>query len=345
MYFHLINYLAFLLVVLSVLLTIDLIITFKKPTNIKPILVLIPIVLIVRGIGYLYFIHIEYNRYLVELPFTLNGALALVFVSYLYYNKFHWFYVGFSLLFILFGFFFHIYYSFKQIGTTIPLSEISKELRFCKGFLSILATILFNYLFYKISVAFKPSNIYLLKFRKWLVGLFVIYSINIILIFINQFLNHKIDSFVLILNIITVLLMYFRPKYFNVINLKISENISFEKKNIECISDSLFINIFFIQQYYLNIEANVGQLCDQLGVKPDILKEYINKNYQMSITDLINKNRVAHFVAMIESKKNHQYTIEALSQLAGFGSRVNLYKNFKKFHGGKPSDLIKIIHS
>lgn len=65
----------------------------------------------------------------------------------------------------------------------------------------------------------------------------------------------------------------------------------------------------------------------------------------MTFIDLINKNRVLHFVDLIKSGKYNNYTIEALSQLSGFGSRVHLHHNFKKFHGGKPSDLMKIIRT
>ena len=345
MYLHIINYLAFLLVILSLMLIIDIIITFKKPSNLKIVIILIPTILIIRGIGFLYFFHFEYNRWLIELPFSLNAALALIFVSYLYYNKHHWFYYGFAILFFLFGLSFQFYYSVKQINSNIPLSEISKELRMVKGIFSITTFVLFLNLFYKILVSFKPNNQYLYGFRKWLISLFVIFLINFSIVFINQIFKTRIEIFVLTSNILIVIILYFRPRFFNIINLKISQNISFEKKNLESITNPLFINIFFTQQYFLNDDANVGQFCDQLGVKPDILKEYINKNYQMSFSDLINKNRIEYFVELIKSEKYQHFTIEALSQLAGFGSRVHLYNNFKKFHGGKPSDLIKIINS
>ena len=80
-------------------------------------------------------------------------------------------------------------------------------------------------------------------------------------------------------------------------------------------------------------------------MNPEILKDYTNTNYQMTFIDLINKNRVEYFVDLIKFGKYNNYTIEALSQLAGFGSRIHLYNNFKKFHGGKPSDLMKIVRS
>ena len=49
------------------------------------------------------------------------------------------------------------------------------------------------------------------------------------------------------------------------------------------------------------------------------------------------------FLDIVKSKKYTNYTIDALSQLSGFSSRHHLYKPFKKFHGGIPSDFIKSL--
>ena len=46
MYLHAVNYLAFLFIIISLMLIIDIIINFKKPTDLKIILILIPILLL-----------------------------------------------------------------------------------------------------------------------------------------------------------------------------------------------------------------------------------------------------------------------------------------------------------
>jgi AraC-like DNA-binding protein len=325
------------------MLFIDIIINFKKPTDLKIVLILIPIVLMIRGFGYIYLFHYEYNRWLIEMPLSINAALSLIFVSYLYYNKFHWFYVGFSILFILIGFGFQIHYTYRNIEPNIPLIEVSKELKLIKGIFSVFAFFLFLQLFYKIISAFKPNNKFTIDFKKWLTLLFAVFILNFSMLFTYQILKIKFEVLVLIINIIIAILLYYRPRFFNVLNLKIVNNISFEKKLILNVSDQLFNTVFFAEKYYLNNEANVGQFCDKLNINPEILKDYTNTNYHMTFIDLINKNRVEYFVDLIKSGKYNNYTIEALSQLAGFGSRIHLYNNFKKFHGGKPSDLMKII--
>jgi len=42
----------------------------------------------------------------------------------------------------------------------------------------------------------------------------------------------------------------------------------------------------------------------------------------------------------MKQPENKNLTIDALSKEAGFSSRQQLYKPFKKFHGGNPSDLL-----
>lgn len=343
MYLHTLNYLSFLLIILSLMLFIDIIINFKKPTNLKIVLLLIPIVLMVRGFGYIYLFHYEYNRWLIEMPLSINAALSLIFVSYLYYNKFHWFYVGFSILFILIGLSFQIHYFYKHLEVNIPLIEVSNDLKLIKGVFSIFAFFLFLQLFYKIIISTKVNNKYTVNFKKWLMLLFAVFIVNFSMLFIYQIVKIKIEIFIIIVNILIVIILFYRPRFFNVLNLKIVNNISFGKKDFFKVSDQLFNAVFYAEQFYLNNEANISQFCNKLNINPEILKDYTNTNYQMTFIDLINKNRVEYFVNLIKSGKYNNYTIEALSKLAGFGSRIHLYNNFKKFHGGTPSDLIKIL--
>ena len=107
--------------------------------------------------------------------------------------------------------------------------------------------------------------------------------------------------------------------------------------------DSLFIDIFFSKMYYLNNEATVDDLRKQLELTADELSNYIYNNYGLSTTDFINKHRIAYFIDLINTGKFQEYTIDALAQKAGFSSRFHLYKSFKKFHGGTPSDYIKSV--
>jgi AraC-like DNA-binding protein len=73
------------------------------------------------------------------------------------------------------------------------------------------------------------------------------------------------------------------------------------------------------------------------------LYKFVYYKYNMTFNDLVNKHRVEYFIDIIHNPKFLNYTIDALAKEAGFSSRQHLYKPFKKFHGGNPSDLIDSI--
>jgi AraC-like DNA-binding protein len=344
MYLHAINYLAFLLIILSLILFLDVVVNFKKPKNLKIVFLLIPFFIIIRNFGYIYLFHFEYNRWLIDLPLSIIGALTVLFLSYLYYNRYHWFYVGFSVTLIFIDFACHIHYSYKLVGPETSLMKVSSNLKLVKLIFITIIFILFAQLFYKIIFSFDPKNEFTFKFKKWLYLLLSIFIIKFLFFFVSLLLNFKIEIYILLTNIVFVSLLYFRPGFFNVINLNIVNNFSFDKKIIKGVSEQLFTTVFFAEKYFLNNEANVVQFCSKLNINPEILKDYTFKNYQLSFIDLINKNRVEHFINLIKSGKYNNYTIEALSQLAGFGSRIHMYNNFKKYHGGTPSDLMRIVN-
>ena len=55
---------------------------------------------------------------------------------------------------------------------------------------------------------------------------------------------------------------------------------------------------------------------------------------------LYGSGRVQYFLDIATSDEFINYSIDALAQEAGFSSTHHLYKPFKKFHGGTPSDFI-----
>jgi AraC-like DNA-binding protein len=55
---------------------------------------------------------------------------------------------------------------------------------------------------------------------------------------------------------------------------------------------------------------------------------------------LVNKNRVSYFLELVANRKYYTSSIDDLAKAAGFASRQHLYKPFKKFHGGSPTDLL-----
>jgi YesN/AraC family two-component response regulator len=80
-----------------------------------------------------------------------------------------------------------------------------------------------------------------------------------------------------------------------------------------------------------------------MGISTVELNKLTITHHSLTFIDLVNKSRVDYFVDIIKLNDFSVFTIEALAHKSGFGSRQNLYKSFKKFHGGTPSDLIRSI--
>ena len=95
--------------------------------------------------------------------------------------------------------------------------------------------------------------------------------------------------------------------------------------------------------YYKNQTANLLDFSNIMGVCKDSLVNHIYFKYSMSFDNLINKNRINYFIDLIKQPENKNLTIDALSKESGFSSRQQLYKPFKKFHGGNPSDLLDAL--
>lgn len=137
------------------------------------------------------------------------------------------------------------------------------------------------------------------------------------------------------------MLIFYRPSFLNKSSMKISFGNNFTKESDFEVNEFEFINIFYTNFYFTDNEASLDSLAKKLNVSSNDLYKFIYYKYSMTFNDLLNKNRVDFFTDLINNPKYLNYTIDALAKEAGFSSRQHLYKPFKKFHGGNPSDLIE----
>ena len=106
-----------------------------------------------------------------------------------------------------------------------------------------------------------------------------------------------------------------------------------------------FLISFFTKHYYLQEDATLEQFCIQNKIaSSEHLQDQILMKYNMTFSNLVNKNRVEYFIELVRSPKYSLYSIDALAKEAGFNSRHHLYKPFKKFHGGTPSEFIDSVN-
>jgi AraC-like DNA-binding protein len=118
---------------------------------------------------------------------------------------------------------------------------------------------------------------------------------------------------------------------------------------VSCHQDATFLysDPITVTGFWFAIEdATLEKFCGQNGIEStEILQDHCVKHYDMSFANLVNKSRVNYFIELVKSPKYKHYSIDALAIEAGFNSRHHLYKPFKKFHGGTPSDFIHSINN
>jgi AraC-like DNA-binding protein len=195
----------------------------------------------------------------------------------------------------------------------------------------------------------KYNNLYDIKIKKW-VGVYII--CNIIMFVISVFLfisfqkgalgvyNNTMIS-VFIHRFLFLLFIILRPrfldddKYSKPFNQILEQNKGLNFKNFEF--------LFYSNHYYLRQEANLEDFALKLNMTKkqlsDFLKEDINENF----TDLLSKNRVAYLKELLKSKKYESFTIEALSEMAGFNNRRSMYNAFNKYVGVTPTEFIESL--
>jgi YesN/AraC family two-component response regulator len=139
-------------------------------------------------------------------------------------------------------------------------------------------------------------------------------------------------------------LVFYRPGFLNRSALKIAFGEKFNQESTYLISTDDFIKEFFTNLYFTDSDASIENLAKKMGINGNDLYRFVYNNYSMSFNDLVNKNRVAYFLDIVHNEQYKNYTIDALAKVVGFSSRQHLYKPFKKFHGGNPSDIIDAIN-
>ncbi len=138
------------------------------------------------------------------------------------------------------------------------------------------------------------------------------------------------------------LLVLFRPKYLDAEEIKYSLSDIMElshKKGLK----KIFYDKFFIEKYYLNPNASLSEFAMFIEVDKDVLNDYLKLEQHQNFIELVNNNRLDHFITLINQNKHKEFTIEALSSQCGFGTRQSLYQTFKKVKGCSPTDYILSI--
>ena len=191
------------------------------------------------------------------------------------------------------------------------------------------------------------ANIYFKQIIRWTYPLLSIGILQLILFIsslIFQIDSRVLNAIVIVVTVYSFLIILYRPVFLNSHSLRLTLGEVFSKKQGLRLTESNFITPFFKEQYYLQQTATLEDYALKVKIQSaEDLQNLLIKEYKMSFSNLVNQQRVFYIIALLDHPKYRDYSIDALAQEAGFSSRSHLYKPFKKFHGGTPSDYISTI--
>lgn len=350
MSFNILNHIYSALFVFSIIVFFEVLFFLKKNKELKLILLFYITGVLIYSSANIYCTYVNYNRILLGISTPILTVCFMALFSTLCYNKIKPYIIVFSFIIIVSHLSILLYFLFfNPIDLSISLSKnniLGDNLSYIK-----LTFILFIFgittkLYIHMNKKYEADNIYFKSIKKWsvifLVSIFLILIGGIFRIIIGE--ENLISKYIVTLTLfITTISLLFRPKFLNNSTLSFSLGNYFNKKKESELSKATFNDAFFNQLYYLNPDASLEDLSKKLGTSSENLYRYIYKNHTSGFNDLVNENRVKYFIEVVKSKKHSNYTIDALSQIAGFNSRHHLYKPFKKFHGGVPSDFLRSL--
>ena len=354
-----INYLNFATLLIGVFAFVDFIIRFKRPYNFKIFYSIFLLSLLT--LDFLIWVRMPFFDIVRFSPFINFGVwcAGLYTLSILTTGKIEkWVWLSSAVIFTL-----NCYNYFMLMRLQVPnhndfsvfSSQIDKKssLLNITRFIQRMILLISIYLLYKTIQKYRiENNAYQSRLNRW-IGLyigFVFIAMGANFVF-SYFLNgylFRTDNFFIIYSLFCLsifILTIYRPNFINNQNFTRLKFNRFSLHEDLRLTDTNFFIPFFNQQYFLNKEATIEDFCSKMKIEErDSFNEQIITKYNMSFSNLINKQRVEYFIFLAKDPKFKNHSIEALSKAAGFNSRTALYKPFKKFHGGTPIEFIDSIN-
>jgi len=322
---------------LALIISIDLLLNFKRPLTLKLLLFTLSFCIFTVNLSLLLNLHYFITE--ISRIILIISSINLLSILYAYRIKKEIVYLSLILFFLVL---------IALIGDNYETAHPQEHLRLCVNLIRIIILLICVYLFTKQHIllfnSLNDKSIYSAKIKKWTSLTIVILGAGVLNNFASIFLtgqDYVIRSNSVIIHMSICIFLFYRPVFLNRTELSIMLGKSFRKKIEDSVTADNFIFEFHTSSYFINKEASLEELAKKLQIGKDELSAYIYETTKMSFSDLVNKSRVDYFITLIESNNYNDYTIDALSELSGFGTRQSLHRNFKKFHGGNPSDLLR----
>lgn len=181
-----------------------------------------------------------------------------------------------------------------------------------------------------------------LRWMRWMAGILAFYLISYIgIIAFTTSENYIVFTFALSLavwgmlygcviqyRIPKIILNYWRSQPAREQQPK--ENVSEKNERIEALRAQV-AEAIDTRRLYLNPGLTIVDMAAECGTNRTHLSQFFNNELGLSFRDYINRCRVEHAVRLMA---DHNYKIEELALLAGFGSTTTFYRAFAKEKGG-----------
>jgi len=92
---------------------------------------------------------------------------------------------------------------------------------------------------------------------------------------------------------------------------------------------------------FLDPDLHINDLAMSLDMHPYQLSRILNKRFNTSFFDFINKLRIEEFKAKIHDNEHKKYPILQIAYDSGFNSKTAFYRAFRKDTGMNPGEYIK----
>jgi AraC-like DNA-binding protein len=348
--------------ILSIIVFVDVLLQIKRPLILKAyFLVLVFSVGAYSFLLWLSFVNIYILLCFPVFKFSIWASMTLILSHFYISDNKTWvkWILGFACLILLYSntrmyyFLKDFNYSENNFGSSVIdvfTQKVSFKVNLFPRLLLLLTFTGINLrIAYLIFQKSEDTNHYYQRIQNW-TKIFVLLEVMAVVLFsiMNSFLISYVSGNILLILIafLLLLLVLYRPRFINTQSIKLVLSNNFRRDESIMLSDANFYTPFFTNHYYLQEDATLEQFCIQNAISSnEQLQDQILKKYNMTFSNLVNKNRVDYFIELVKSPKYSQYSIDALAKEAGFNSRHHLYKPFKKFHGGTPSDFISSINS
>lgn len=119
------------------------------------------------------------------------------------------------------------------------------------------------------------------------------------------------------------------------------------ESSVKKMGDQFDQDIFLIEQamqkdqIFLTPNLSINLLSVNLGIPARDLSFIINNHYKLRFNDFINRHRIQYIVDAIDHGWLDQYTLESLSNKAGFVNKATFNAAFKKHIGSTPSEYVQ----